>query len=64
MQVAIKGMTCGHCVKAVRRALESLPNATAIDVSLENGKATLEGAEPSAVLAAIRDEGYEAELVT
>jgi copper chaperone len=58
----IKGMTCGHCVKAVERALKKVPGVAAVHgVDLAQGKATLDGSpDEAAVVAAIREEGYEA----
>ena len=58
----IKGMTCQHCVRAVERALARVPGVKAVrSVDLGRGVAEVEGApEEQAVIAAIRDEGYEA----
>ncbi len=60
-ELKIDGMTCGHCVAAVKKALEMVPGVTAAQVELESGRARVEG-EPSldALLAAVRDEGYQA----
>jgi copper chaperone len=58
----IKGMTCQHCVRAVTRALSKVPGVAAVQsVDLDRGQARIEGSpDERAVLAAIRDEGYEA----
>jgi copper chaperone len=58
----IKGMTCQHCVRAVTAALGKVPGVTAVrSVDLDRGQAEIEGSpDEQAVLAAIRDEGYEA----
>ena len=59
----IEGMSCGHCVSAVKQALESVPGVSVKDVSI--GSAVIEtGATPGAieaVKAAIEDAGYFAE---
>lgn len=57
----IDGMTCGHCVAAVRRALAEVPGVESVDVTLAPGRATVhhEGI-PGALVAAVEDEGYEA----
>ena len=64
MRIAIDGMTCGHCVKAVEKALAAVPGVSAVkDVSLERGEAVLEGRpDPKAVVAAIEEEGYQARV--
>lgn len=36
----VKGMTCEHCVRRVKKALESLPEVESVEVSLENGRAS------------------------
>lgn len=41
--VTIEGMSCGHCVMRVRKALEETPGVTAADVNLLDGKASVEG---------------------
>lgn len=59
----VTGMTCQHCVSAVTKALEQVPGVTAANVSLEQGQATVDGAaDPSALLAAVKEEGYSAEV--
>jgi copper chaperone len=62
----IKGMTCQHCVKAVTRALGKVPGVTAVlAVDLQQARAQIEGApDEQAVIAAVRDEGYEARRTT
>lgn len=57
----ITGMTCGHCVGAVKKALESVPGVHSADVSLEDGQATVQGdASPEALIQAVQQEGYSA----
>jgi copper chaperone len=58
----IKGMTCGHCVKAVTKALGKVPGVASVQgVDLASGRAVIEGTpEEQAVIAAIQDEGYQA----
>ncbi len=62
----IDGMTCGHCVAAVSRALAQVPGVErVVEVSLERGEAIVEG-HPDAgqAIAAVVDEGYAACLVS
>ncbi len=57
----IDGMMCGHCVKFVTKALESIEGTTDIDVDLDGGKATFNApAENIETLkAAVVEAGYE-----
>ena len=57
----ITGMTCGHCVKAVKQALTDVPGVTAAEVDLQARQAQVEGtADVEALVAAVQEEGYEA----
>lgn len=59
----ITGMTCGHCVAAVTKALEKVPGVEHADVTLEPGQAVVDGdADSGAMIAAVKEEGYDAEL--
>jgi copper chaperone len=40
--VQVKGMTCNHCVMAVRKALEKIDGVYNVDVNLESGQARFE----------------------
>jgi copper chaperone CopZ len=63
-RLKIKGMTCGHCVASVKKALEGIPRVDKVDVTLHPGEATIEGsAEKSALIATIQEEGYQAEVI-
>lgn len=56
--IAITGMSCGHCVAGVRRALEAVDGVRVEEVKV--GSATVEhapGAEER-VVQAILEEGY------
>lgn len=63
-QIRVSGMTCMHCVAAVTKALQKVPGVETADVNLENQQAVVVGtADTAALLAAIQEEGYEAELL-
>ncbi len=63
-KLSIEGMTCQHCVKAVNEELIKVPGVTSVDVSLENNSATVEGqADNAALVAAVAEAGYEAQVV-
>jgi copper chaperone len=62
MNLVIEGMSCGHCVRAVQEALESVPGVQKANVSLEDGAAQVEGDgfETASLVAAVEEEGYRA----
>jgi copper chaperone len=61
--IKVTGMTCGHCVAAVTKALQKVPGVQAADVSLENAQAVVKGsADAPSLIKAIKDEGYDAAL--
>lgn len=60
-ELNITGMTCGHCEKAVKDALESVPGAERVDVDLASGQAVVEGpADLQTLLRVVEKEGYRA----
>lgn len=61
--LSISGMTCGHCVAAVTKALRNVPGVQEANVTLEPQQAVVTGsAAPEALVAAVQDEGYEAQV--
>jgi copper chaperone len=55
----VTGMTCQHCVKAVREALLNVDGVTGADVDLDSGQADVQGdADRSALVAAVKTAGY------
>lgn len=60
-EIKIEGMTCGHCVKSVKQALESVEGVKAAEVSLEKGVAVVDsdGASREKLVQAIEEEGYQ-----
>ena len=64
-RLKVTGMTCGHCEGAVTKALGAVSGVTrVVEVSRERGEAVVEGAaDPQALVAAIREEGYQAETL-
>lgn len=44
--IKIKGMSCGHCVMAVTKALAGVAGVKNVQVSLEKGEATFEEENP------------------
>lgn len=62
MTLEIKGMTCGHCVRAVTEALQRVPGVEKVlEVQLVSGLAQVQGtADPAALVKAVEEEGYKA----
>ncbi len=55
----VTGMTCGHCIKAVTKAVRAVPGAGTVSVDLDHGTVTVQGdPDAAAVRAAIVEEGY------
>ena len=66
-ELMIEGMMCQNCVKHVTRALEGIPGASHVQVSLEDKKATVEVLESVAdeiLKAAVTEAGYEVTGIT
>lgn len=62
-ELNITGMTCGHCVKAVEKALGQVEGVQSVQVDLASGKATVQGqARTEQLLAAVAEEGYAAQV--
>ncbi|MBV4533034.1 cation transporter [Pseudomonas sp. SWRI107] len=58
----VQGMTCGHCVKAVTRAVQEKDAAAQVEVDLAARQVRVQSVlEAPQLLAAIREEGYEAQ---
>lgn len=54
----ISGMSCGHCVMGVKKALGAIPGIQVVDVQI--GTAKYEGnVDIETVKSAIEEEGYE-----
>jgi len=66
LHIEIVGMTCDHCVRAVKNRLAATPGVTvnevkvgAADIRLDDAKASMADVED-----AISDEGYTVDTVT
>lgn len=58
----IEGMMCGHCEARVKKALESLPEVSAANVSHESGTAVVTLSGPladEALKKAVEDQDYK-----
>ncbi|MGZ8415159.1 MAG: heavy-metal-associated domain-containing protein [Gemmatirosa sp.] len=61
LSLSIAGMSCGHCVAAVRDALAAVPGVQVQDVRVGGARvAAAEGVPAADVLAAVEAAGYDA----
>jgi copper chaperone len=62
VKLKVDGMTCGHCVQAVTRALSKVKGVERVaSVDLQSGEAILEGSpDVAAAVLAVKDAGYVA----
>lgn len=64
LSVAIDGMSCGHCVTSVQRALNGLPEVDSAVVAVGGATVTLSrdaapASAATAVISALRNAGYD-----
>jgi copper chaperone len=58
--LVVKGMSCGHCVRAVTNAVTAIDPQAQVQVDLPSGQVDVTTlASMDAVKAAIAEEGYE-----
>ncbi|TQN33286.1 copper ion binding protein [Haloactinospora alba] len=58
----VEGMSCGHCVNAVREEVGALAGVTDVQVDLDTGRVTVAsegGVSDELVRGAVREAGYE-----
>lgn len=56
----INGMSCGHCERRVKNALEEIDGVTVISVSASEDRAEVEtNVEDAVLIAAVEEAGYE-----
>jgi len=65
-KIKIEGMSCEHCVAAVTKALNNLEGVSkVVEVNLKTGQAEIEGnPDRQALIHAIEEEGYQAEVIS
>jgi copper chaperone len=60
--IKIKGMSCGHCVQAVKKALGQIEGVSNVEVNLDKGEASYEEKTPvdtEILKDRIKKAGYE-----
>ncbi len=64
IKLEVRGMTCKHCVAAVQQVLAAVPGVDeVVEVVLQPGSATVRGsATPEALIAAVKQAGYDASV--
>lgn len=58
----VKGMSCDHCVNAIRHELGLVDGVRDVDIQLDAGLVTISSGEPlddAAVHAAVEEAGFE-----
>lgn len=66
IELAVQGMSCGHCEMRVKKALSGVPGVEEVKVSHERGQAviTVDARQPpalEALIAAVESAGYQAQ---
>jgi copper chaperone CopZ len=64
VHLRIEGMSCGHCVHAVTKALEAQPGVSRpkVEIGAATVQADLDVTTPEAIARAVEDAGYEARV--
>jgi copper chaperone len=61
IELRVEGMTCGHCVSAVTRAVKAVDPEANVQVDLEAGRVRVDGRSTAEALGkAIAEAGYPA----
>jgi len=56
----VRGMTCGHCERAVTNAIKARDSSANVEVDLKTGEVRVEaGLAESVIREAIEEEGYQ-----
>ncbi len=64
MTLAVEGMSCNHCVSAIKDKLSAMPGVHNVDISLEKGEVVVTAAEvsPQFLVREIDALGYTASV--
>lgn len=63
IMLAVSGMTCGHCVARVQKALDATAGVIQAKVDLASGRVDIRSSaatDPMALIAAVEEAGYRA----
>ncbi len=68
IELVVQGMTCGHCVMAVKKSLAVLPGVSEVEVTLEPPRARVtidpDAVSPEALAVATGREGYPSSVAS
>lgn len=65
IELEVKDMTCGHCVRAVTDSIRALDPQANVRVELERGRVAVEGKPGAAeLIAAVQAAGYPAAVAS
>ena len=60
LRFQVQGMTCGHCVQSVTKAVQAVDAKAQVQVDLAANSVSIEGSDrKDAIAEAIRAAGYE-----
>lgn len=60
----VTGMSCGHCVSAIEKAVKALDSQAEVSADVATGEVTVKSAtEFAAISDAIREAGYENQAI-
>lgn len=63
--LSVPDMSCSHCKATIETVLAALPDAGQVTVNLASHQVSVAGKAPAAaILAALAEVGYPAEIVT
>ena len=62
VELKITGMMCEHCKSHVEQALKAVPGVTTVTVDLKAGTAAVVGGTADALVSAVKNAGYDAEI--
>ncbi|WP_254891316.1 cation transporter, partial [Cronobacter sakazakii] len=61
IELALDGLSCGHCVKRVKESLEQRPDVERADVTIEHAS-VITTAPADALIETVKQAGYDATL--
>lgn len=65
LSLAVTGMTCGHCVRAITQAVQEVDPQAVVKVDIADRAVSVQTTAASdRIVDAIRDAGYEAKAKT
>lgn len=58
--LAVRGMTCKHCVEQISNEVRAVPGVRTVDVDLQRGHVTVRGddIDEARIVAAVEEAGY------